>query len=58
MPTRKNFPGNKKRRQVEAAARKLESDKLTPAQKLEHAVGAREKLKYAKILAKQAEKKA
>jgi hypothetical protein len=35
MPTRKNFDGARKRRQEAAAQRQAESDRLTPAQRLE-----------------------
>jgi hypothetical protein len=48
MGTRRNFPSYIERRRASAAARQAESDKLTPAQKLAKAVGAKEKAKYAK----------
>ncbi len=48
MPTRKNFPSYVERRRKSAQERQAESDKLTLEQKLERAVGAKEKAKYAK----------
>lgn len=48
MPTRKNFPANKKRRQTSATERQAESNKLTPEQKLERTTGTKTVAKYTK----------
>lgn len=53
MPTRKNFPSYKKRRQTSAMERQAEWDKLSLEQKLARATSAKEKAKYAKQLAAQ-----
>lgn len=57
MPTRKNFPSYKARRKEGADKRAAERAKLTPAEKLERAIGAKEKAKYTKQVETLAAKK-